>query len=187
MSKQEFEVVFHARAGQGAKSAAQFLAEAAMLKGLYMQSWPNYGAERSGAPMMAFTRISKKPIKTHEPVREAEAMIILDPTLFDKVDLSILCKKGILIGNSCDKSLIRNKTKFKGKIKAVGGTEISMKHLGKGFPNMPLLGALLGATEIVDINHFIHVVKKHFQKKLGEDMTKANIKAIKEGYEKGKE
>ncbi|MBU2589761.1 MAG: 2-oxoacid:acceptor oxidoreductase family protein [Nanoarchaeota archaeon] len=186
MSKQAFELVIHARAGQGAKSAAQFLAEAAILKGLYIQSWPNYGAERSGAPMMAFTRISKNPIQTHEPIKEADVMLILDPTLYGIVDLSTLSKNGILIGNSCDLSFIKSKTNFKGKIKAINGTEISMKHLGRDFPNMPLLGALVGITKIVDINNLLHVVRKYFQNKLGEEMTKQNLKAVKEGYETAK-
>ena len=186
MTKQVFELVIHARAGQGAKSAAQFLAEAAILKDLHIQSWPNYGAERSGAPMMAFTRISKNPIQTHEPITKADVMLILDPTLYTIVDLSTLSKGGILIGNSCDEQFIKTKTKFKGKIKAIDGTEISMKHLGKDFPNMPLLGALVGITKIVDINNLLHVVRKYFQHKLEDEMTKQNLKAIKEGYERAK-
>lgn len=186
MANKAFEVVIHARAGQGAKSAAEFLAEAAILKGLHIQSWPNYGAERSGAPMMAFTRISNKPIKTHEPIRNADVMMILDPTLYSIVDLSALSSKGMLIANSCDESFIRRKTKFKGKILAIDGSEISMKHLGRDFPNMPLLGALVGATKVVDINNLLHVVRKHFQDKIGDDMTKQNLKAVKDGYEKTK-
>ena len=47
------EVRFHGRGGQGAKTAAQLLAETALGGGMYIQAFPEYGPERSGAPMKA--------------------------------------------------------------------------------------------------------------------------------------
>jgi len=187
MSKEAFELIIHARAGQGAKSAAEFIAEAALYKGKHIQAWPNYGAERSGAPMMAFARISNKQITTHEPIRQADAMLILDPTLMEKIDVNNeLSKDGLLIANLCDIGLIKAKTKYKGKVLGVDGTGISRNLLGKDFPNVPLIGALVAATNIVELNALILVIRKHFQKKIGEGMTDLNIRALREGYEKAK-
>jgi len=55
------EIRWHGRAGQGVKTAAYLLAEAAMDTGKYIQAFPEYGAERSGAPIAAFTRIGDEP------------------------------------------------------------------------------------------------------------------------------
>jgi len=46
------EIRWHGRAGQGVKTAAYLLAEAAMDTGKYIQAFPEYGAERSGAPLL---------------------------------------------------------------------------------------------------------------------------------------
>ncbi|MFN3698733.1 MAG: 2-oxoacid:acceptor oxidoreductase family protein, partial [Dictyoglomus sp.] len=51
--KDMLEIRWHARAGQGAKTASYLLAETAMEAGKYIQAFPEYGPERTGAPMKA--------------------------------------------------------------------------------------------------------------------------------------
>jgi pyruvate ferredoxin oxidoreductase gamma subunit len=77
------EIRWHARGGQGAKTAAMFLAEAVLEKGKYGQGFPEYGPERRGAPMRGFTRISETPIRRHCMIENPGIVIILDPTLLD--------------------------------------------------------------------------------------------------------
>ncbi|MFH0836321.1 MAG: 2-oxoacid:acceptor oxidoreductase family protein, partial [Candidatus Micrarchaeota archaeon] len=60
------EIRVQGRGGQGAVTAAQFLAEAAFFDGKYAQAFPFYGVERTGAPIQAFCRISDKRIRLHE-------------------------------------------------------------------------------------------------------------------------
>lgn len=185
MSEDVFEVIFHARAGQGAKSVAEVLVEAAMDKGMHIQAWPNYGAERSGAPMWTFARISKKPIKTHAAVKNAGMVVVIDPTLLNCID--VLCnlkKDGTLIVNYCKVADVKAATKFRGKIFAVGGSEISKRLLGRNFANIPMLGALIKVSGIVDLRSVTNVVRKMFLTKLGAEMTEKNLMALKEGYEK---
>ncbi|MCD4718012.1 MAG: 2-oxoacid:acceptor oxidoreductase family protein, partial [Desulfobacterales bacterium] len=62
------EIRFHGRGGQGAVTAAEILAKAAISEGKYAQGFPNFGAERRGAPVMAFLRISEKPIYIRERI-----------------------------------------------------------------------------------------------------------------------
>ena len=76
-----FQVRFHGRGGQGVVSAAELLAEAAFREGRHAQAFPSFGSERMGAPVMSFCRTDDKPIRTHEPVSEPDALIIQDPTL----------------------------------------------------------------------------------------------------------
>ena len=76
-----FEIRIHGRGGQGAKTASQFIAEAALEKGKFIQSFPQYGPERTGAPMMAFARISDTEIHTYAPVTNPDVVMVIDPTL----------------------------------------------------------------------------------------------------------
>jgi 2-oxoacid:acceptor oxidoreductase gamma subunit (pyruvate/2-ketoisovalerate family) len=82
-----FQVRFHGRGGQGVVTAAELLASAAFGEDRHAQAFPSFGSERMGAPVMLFCRIGDKPIRTHEPVIEPDALIIQDPTLLHQVDL----------------------------------------------------------------------------------------------------
>jgi len=82
-----FQVRFHGRGGQGVVTAAELLAAAAFGQGCHAQAFPSFGPERMGVPMMSFCRIDDRPIRTHAPVSEPDALIIQDPTLLDQADL----------------------------------------------------------------------------------------------------
>ena len=58
-SKYLIEIVFHGRGGQGSVTAANLLVSAALKdKNKGVQAFPFFGAERRGAPVRAFARIS---------------------------------------------------------------------------------------------------------------------------------
>jgi hypothetical protein len=87
MSESRLQVRIHGRGGQGAVTAAELLAVAAFLEDRHAQAFPSFGFERTGAPVVAFCRISDRLICTREPVCEPDALIVLDPTLVHQVDL----------------------------------------------------------------------------------------------------
>src|SRR3989338_10661562 len=119
------EVCWHGRGGQGAKTASQFLGEAALEIGKYIQAFPEYGPERGGAPMKAFTRISDEPIYVHSSVRKPDVVIVIDSTLLGSVDVTEgLEDNGVLLVNT-EKSPedIRKIVNFKrGKVGTVDAT-----------------------------------------------------------------
>jgi pyruvate ferredoxin oxidoreductase gamma subunit len=82
------EVRWHARAGQGAKTAAQIMALAFLRSGSYAQAFPEYGPERRGAPLRAYTRASSAPIRRHDSVTTPNLVVVLEPTLVDEVDVA---------------------------------------------------------------------------------------------------
>jgi pyruvate ferredoxin oxidoreductase gamma subunit len=82
-----FAVRFHGRGGQGVVTAAELLASAAFSEDRYAQAFPSFGLERMGAPVMSFCRIDDRPIRTHEPVSEPDALLIQDPTLLHQADV----------------------------------------------------------------------------------------------------
>ncbi|HEX5450208.1 MAG TPA: 2-oxoacid:acceptor oxidoreductase family protein [Gaiellaceae bacterium] len=91
------EVRWHARAGQGAKTAAQLLAEAMLRAGKYVQAFPEYGPERRGAPMRAYTRIDRQPIRRHDSVTHPDVVVVLDPSLVHESDVTDGMEEGGLV------------------------------------------------------------------------------------------
>lgn len=75
------EIRWHARAGQGAKTASQLLALALLDAGKSVQAFPEYGPERRGAPLRAYTRYDDKPIRRHDSVTEPDVVVVLEPSL----------------------------------------------------------------------------------------------------------
>ena len=179
------EIRWHGRGGQGAKTASQFLGEAALDTGKYIQSFPEYGPERAGAPMKAFNRISEKAMTIHSSVTSPDIVVVIDPTLVGAIDVTEgLGDDGMLLVNT-DKSPedIRKATSFKkGKVGTVDATKIALDTLKLPMPNMPMLGALLKANSLVTIDQLSERVKAKFLKKIGEQKTNANLEGIKRAY-----
>ena len=95
------EVRWHARAGQGAKTAAQLLAEAMLRADKSVQAFPEYGPERRGAPMRAYTRIDDRPIRRHDSVTEPDVVVILDASLVHEGDVTEgLAEDGLVLVNA---------------------------------------------------------------------------------------
>lgn len=182
------EIRWHGRGGQGAKTAAQFLAEAALDTGKYIQAFPEYGPERAGAPIMTYNRISAQPINLHCGVTNPEYVVVIDPTLLSPAVVEGLSDKGMLLVNTSESvDSVRQKTGFKeGKVATVDATKISLDTLGRPMPNMPMLGALLKIAPLVELDALYEKIKAKFLKKIGEEKTKANITGIKRAYEEVK-
>lgn len=174
------EIRWHGRGGQGAKTAAQFLAEAALDAGKFIQAFPEYGPERAGAPIRAYTRVSDKPINIHSAVTNPEAVVVIDPTLLTPQVLEGLSDDGFLVVNSPEPpSEIRKRLGYRGRIAAVDATKIALETVKIPMPNTPMLGALLKVMPIVSFEALDEKIKDKFLKKLGEEKTKANLEAVK--------
>lgn len=184
MAKETVEIRWHARGGQGAVTASKILAETALEEGKYFQGMPDYGAERMGAPVKAYTRISSVPIKPYCQVTEPDVVIILDSTLIGVVDLTEGLKKdGVILVNT-DKSVSELQSIFTNefKIYAVDATAISMEELGRNLPNTPMLGALSRATGIVGKESLAKLIEERLGATMKESVVKANLVAFERAY-----
>lgn len=182
--KELIEIRWHGRGGQGAKTAAQFLAEAALDAGKFIQAFPEYGPERAGAPIRAYTRISDKAINIHSGVTNPDAVVVIDPTLLTPDVLKGLPEDGVLIVNSPESPAdIRKRLGYReGKVGAVDATKIALETIKAPMPNTPMLGALIKIMPIVSLEIVAEKIKDKFLKKIGEEKTKANLEAIKRAY-----
>lgn len=175
------ELRFHGRGGQGAVTAANILASAAVLEGKYAQAFPYFGAERRGAPVEAYARISDRPIERHSQVREPDIVVVLDPEIPKLVDVTRGLKPGgILVINS-------TKTPVKGGrwgSWCVNATQIA-RELGlvvSGWPvvNTAMLGALVRASKIVSIESIEKAILDYFAGRGA--IAKRNAEAARKAY-----
>ncbi|MFH0839872.1 MAG: 2-oxoacid:acceptor oxidoreductase family protein [Candidatus Omnitrophota bacterium] len=182
--KELAEIRWHGRGGQGAKTAAQFLAEAALDSGKFIQSFPEYGPERAGAPMRAYTRICDKPINIHSGVTNPDAVVVIDSTLLTPEVLQGLPEDGVLVVNSTESvAQIRKKLDYNhGKVAVVDATQIALDTIKVPMTNTPMLGALIKIIPVVTLEAIQGKIKKKFIKKLGEAKTEANLEAIRRAY-----
>jgi pyruvate ferredoxin oxidoreductase gamma subunit len=137
---------FHGRGGQGAKVASRILGTAAFLDGLFVQDFPLYGAERRGAPIASFVRISGEPITERGVISEPDAVIVMDETLLEDPTASPL--SGLKRGGAALINSPRNPEDLRDEIGIEGGrvltlemTKISLEVLGE-----PILSTLAGAA-----------------------------------------
>jgi 2-oxoacid:acceptor oxidoreductase gamma subunit (pyruvate/2-ketoisovalerate family) len=179
------EFRWHGRGGQGAWTASELLARAAIHEGKYIQSFPEFGPERMGAPVKAYTRISDEPIRLHCAVYNPSLAAVMDPTLLATVPVTKgLGEKGILIINSPKepKKLKEELKMTAGTVWTVDATEMAMRILGRPITNTAMLGAVARATEVVKMESIETAVKERFQGPLAEK----NIGVIKEAYKEAK-
>ncbi len=180
------EVRFHGRGGQGVVTAAKLLAESAMKEGKYFQALPDYGGERMGAPVRAYTRISSTPIIRHCQVTEPDIVVVIDPTLIEFIDVTEGTHRngGILVINTpLSPDEIRKKISFKrGKVATVNATHIAIHSLRKNIPNTPMLGALVKASTIVQKKSLIDTIKHKLEATISSKVAEANQEAFEQAF-----
>ncbi len=183
--KEIIEVRWHGRGGQGAWTASELLARTALKEGKYIQSFPEFGPERMGAPVAAFTRISNKPIRIHCAVYEPDIVAVLDSTLLKTVPVtSGLTDNGIVIVNSTESpDLVKKQLKLEDvTLWVIPATEIALNILGLPITNTALLGTFAKATNIVSLKTIEQVVKGRFRI----DLAEKNFAVIKKAYNEAK-
>ena len=174
-----FQVRFHGRGGQGVVTAAELLAEAAFREGRHAQAFPSFGSERMGAPVMSFCRIDDKPIRTHEPVSEPDALIIQDPTLVHQADLfSGLDREGYMLINSTkgfDELGLDEFVKdfHRDRLLVVPASALALTHLGRPLPGAPLLDGFAALTEMVSLDSVLAAINDRFTGPVAEGNVKA--------------
>ena len=178
------EICFHGRGGQGAVTAANLLVEAALIDGNKgVQAFPFFGAERRGAPVRAFARISHDEIHLRSEIYNPDIVIVLDESIMDIVDVLKGLKKN-------GKILINTRTKpdefdFSKKfiVATVDATGVALKHeiLVGGIPvvNTPILGAVPKILDRVSFKSIQNTVRGKWKGELAE----RNVKATQDAYD----
>ncbi len=171
------EIRLHGRGGQGVVTAAELIAIAAFKDGFESQAFPNFGVERRGAPIQAYTRISKEKIRLRSQIYEPDFLIIQDDTLFGVVDLFKGVKKETKVVINSSKKLneiFSNKLPLKKEnFFIVDATKIALDILGKPIINTVMLGAFAQFSGLIKVKSIKDALREKFS---GEILNK-NIQA----------
>tara|TARA_B100000959_G_C14996519_1_gene630484 strand:- start:8681 stop:9280 length:600 start_codon:yes stop_codon:yes gene_type:complete len=181
------EVRWHGRGGQGVVTASRILASAALKGGYYLQSLPDFGAERSGAPIAAYTRISETPPIDRGPVYEPDAVIVLDASLIGQVDVETgLTPVGTIIVNTDDPNapaLRRLKLTVGQQLWTVDASQIAVSLIKRNVPNTPILGVFARSVPVLDIDTMSHALEELMSETFPPPIVKANLKALQLGHD----
>ena len=177
------EIRWHGRGGQGAKTAALLLADVCFKTGAFVQGFPEYGPERMGAPITAFNRISDEEIRVHSNIYTPDLVVVVDETLLHSVDVTAGLKEdGAIIVNTSKtpdeiKPLLNG---YKGRVYTLDAREISVKALGKYFPNSPMLAAAVAVSRVMQKDAFINEMRASYEHKFAKkpEVIDGNMKAL---------
>jgi pyruvate ferredoxin oxidoreductase gamma subunit len=182
------EIRWHGRGGQGAKTAALLLADAAFNTGKFVQGFPEYGPERMGAPITAYNRISDERCLIHSNIYDPDYVVVVDETLLSSVDVTSGLKDGgaIVINSGKSPEELRPLLKgWKGRIYTIDAGKISEEELGRSFPNIPMLSAIVKVTGIIPKDEFVKDMEESFKHKFESkpQVIAGNVRALKRSLE----
>jgi len=177
------EIRWHGRGGQGAKTASLLLADAAFNTGKYIQGFPEYGPERMGAPITAYNRISDDKLTLHSNIYEPDYVVVVDDTLLSCVDVAAGLKKtgAIIINTKKSSAEIRQLLSgYEGNAYRIDAKTISIDALGKYFPNIPMLGAVVKVSGVMEEEQFMSDMIASFKHKFASkpEVIAGNTKAL---------
>jgi 2-oxoacid:acceptor oxidoreductase gamma subunit (pyruvate/2-ketoisovalerate family) len=175
------EVRFHGRGGQGAWTASLLLAQAGLREEKYIQSFPAFGPERAGAPITAFTRISEEPIHIHSSVYEPDVVVVLDPTLLGAAVVQGVKPGTKLVVNTAQTPIeLKEGLGLEGyEAWVIDATSLALKVIGRPITNTAMLGSVVKATGMVQLDSLLEVVKERFSGRIQE----TNVEVVKTAYE----
>jgi pyruvate ferredoxin oxidoreductase gamma subunit len=188
MASQMTEIRWHARGGQGAKTAAIFVAEAVLDQGKYGQGFPEYGPERRGAPVRGYTRIADAPIRRHCSIEHPDVVIVLDPTLLESPAAGVTAgatEHTIFLVNTGEQpaTIARRIGVDPDRVHTVDATKIALDCFGKSIPNMPMIGALLSVADLMSLDELKTSLEQRFQRKFSPDVLAGNLRAVERAHE----
>ena len=164
--------------------AAQALASAAHVEGGYATAFPFFGAERRGAPVLAFTRIDDKRIYRKTQVYEPDFVVVLDEGLLETVNVVEGLKDGgVVVVNSMRKPEEVD-VGVDAKLATVDATSVALEVLKRPATNSSILGALAKATGIVKIESIERGIMQVFGDRLGAKSGEMNAKAARTAYDR---
>jgi pyruvate ferredoxin oxidoreductase gamma subunit len=188
-----YEVRWQGRGGQGIVLANMVFAVAALKEGKYVQAFPEFGPERSGAPVRGFTRISVDPINLHQQVYAPDVLSVIDSAFMTQAStFEGLKPDGTLVANIEDapnysvEGLRKQFRLAKQKVVRIDAVKIANEVFGRSIYNTTMMGAVARATGFVKPESLVGVLRERALPQLErftDKIIEQNAEAIRRGYE----
>jgi len=174
------EIRWHGRGGQGAVTSVELLALAAIGEGKFAQGFPSFGPERRGAPVAAFNRVDDKRIKARSGIYHPDVVVVLDEGLVGVINVTEGLKPEgtLIICTSKTRAAIKKALAYKGRLGTLNGLAIARQELGVAIVNTTMLGALIKATNVVEMDAMRGPVEHRFGR-----IAQKNLAAMRRAYE----
>ena len=169
------EIRWHARAGQGAKTASQMLALALLGSGRSVQAFPEYGPERRGAPLRAYTRVSDRPIRRHDAIEHPDLVVVLEPSLVREANVceGLTPESFVLLNSETAPAELAGT-----RVVCVPASRIAAEQ-GSSFANVVMVGAVAAALGEPALEDVQEAAVQLLGKKLPSNSVRS---AVEEGY-----
>ncbi len=184
---ESFSIRWHSRAGQGAVTAADFVGNALSQLGYSTLSFPNFGAEKRGAPVEVFNRVSNKE-KVENPAQPVhpDVVVLLDPSLVGaEMDYAEIVRgmkpEGKLVINTGQKEKSKFADIFEGEIYHVPATKIALDTINRNIPNVAMVGALTKVLDL-DFQKMIGFLRADLSRVFPETIVEKNLEGFERGY-----
>ncbi|MCS7173493.1 MAG: 2-oxoacid:acceptor oxidoreductase family protein [Armatimonadetes bacterium] len=176
---------WHGRGGFGAKTAALLLAEAVIEAGGYAQASPEFGPERRGAPVQAYTRVSPYPIRRRGPIEEPDVVVVLDHRLLAVPDVLRGIRPSTWVVVNAPRP-VRAPGVPVDQVVTVDASGIAQRVLGRDLPNIAVLAVV--AVELVGLpaEAFCRWLRERLRREFPEEVTQANVQVAREAMEEGR-
>lgn len=180
-----FQIRIHGRGGQGVVTAAEMLALAGFMEGHKAQAFPSFGSERTGAPVVAFARLSPSEIRLREPILEPDVVLIQDRTLLESVPVFAGLRPGgyVLINSSrSPEALGLDELAAKlppGHVMSVPATNFALEALGRPLPGAGMLAGFAAMTGLMKLES----VQAAYAVKFAGRIAEANAEIARLAYE----
>jgi pyruvate ferredoxin oxidoreductase gamma subunit len=176
------QIRWHGRGGFGAKTAAALLAELAIDLGGYGQAAPEFGPERRGAPVQAFTRLSPEPIRRRGPIERPDVLVILDRGLLQApaTTAGVGPDSWVLVNASGPVAVPGVRPE---RVVTVDASRIARQHLGRDIPNVPMLAAVVALFLPVPADRFAEWLGRRLSAEFRAEVVAANVAAARQTME----
>lgn len=173
------EVRWHGIGGMGSVTSSELYAGAAISEGKYAQSFPSYGTERRGAPVVAYLRISDQFIRLRTIINSPDVVVVLSPGLLSQIDVTEGLKENgkIIINSSKTPAELKSEFGFKQPVASVNASKIALDTIKLPITNTSMMGALEKVTEIVKMDSLVEQLRERFGKR-----ADPNIEAMNRAY-----
>lgn len=177
------QIRWHSRAGQGAVTGAKALCDVMAAEGKFVQAFSVYGAEKRGAPMNAYNRVSDTEIIDHSKECHPDYVLVIDPSLVFSGNIRRNEKPTTkyIITSDMSKEELLAKAEFlqevKDRVFVLDCITISIQTIGRAIPNTPMLGAFVKVSGIFELPQFLQAMQKTL-KKFPKKIVDANVQAI---------
>jgi 2-oxoacid:acceptor oxidoreductase gamma subunit (pyruvate/2-ketoisovalerate family)/2-oxoacid:acceptor oxidoreductase delta subunit (pyruvate/2-ketoisovalerate family) len=180
-----YEIRFHGRGGQGAVMAAQALADAAVRIGYQAHAFPYFGAERRGAPVQAYARISKEKIRIKSQIYHPDLLVIMDESLGETDDLAAGLKPGgkVVVNTPKRPEELDLGAGVDAECATVDATAVALEVLKMPVVNTAVLGAFARIQDLVPLDAVVEAIEDRFGSKLGARAGVLNGQAARQAYD----